>query len=92
VPFACHYPRVPSRTQRSLAGRILARSAPASAGEYVDLQAGTPTLQARGSGPDLANGFANNSCGRPRMQLDQATICRPCKQACLIGADWSGQP
>jgi len=36
---------------------------------------------------DVANGSANNSHGRPRMQLDQAAICNSREQASLTTAD-----
>jgi hypothetical protein len=41
---------------------------------------------------DLANGFANNGRGQPRMRLDQAVVRDPWKLACLATTDWSGRP
>ena len=41
---------------------------------------------------DLANGFANNSRGRQRMQLDSRDERDPYEQARPTTADWSGRP
>ena len=41
---------------------------------------------------DLANGFANNSRGRQRMQLDSRGERDPYEQARPTTADWSGRP
>jgi hypothetical protein len=41
----------------------------------------------RPTSADLANRFANNDLGRPRMQLDQATVCKPQEQAGLTTTD-----
>jgi hypothetical protein len=30
---------------------------------------------------DLANGFANNECGRPRISLDSTVVFNPCDEA-----------
>jgi hypothetical protein len=36
---------------------------------------------------DLANGFANNSCGRPRMQLELAAVYDPSEQTYPTATD-----
>jgi len=36
---------------------------------------------------DLANGFANNSCGRPRMQLELAAVYDPAEQTYPTATD-----
>jgi hypothetical protein len=41
---------------------------------------------------DLANGFANNSCGRHRMQLDSRDERDPYEQGRPTTADWTGRP
>jgi hypothetical protein len=40
----------------------------------------------------LANGFADNGCGQPRMQLDHATVRDLRERACPTTTDWSGRP